>query len=130
MGGQKRPPGEKVLKERRPPRERGRMGTGVILERAFKCEHSASLALSFSFAPASLFSSSSHSSRLRLSAALYLARISASSRCTTVRSSRSLESWSWTLPAAPSSTDMRCASRFTSSSSLSAASRVFARSWS
>eukprot|EP00982_Pelagococcus_subviridis_P006103 29974-Pelagococcus_subviridis.AAC.17 len=29
MGGERRAPGEKVLKERRPPRERGRTGTGV-----------------------------------------------------------------------------------------------------
>eukprot|EP00982_Pelagococcus_subviridis_P003974 29013-Pelagococcus_subviridis.AAC.1 len=29
MDGEKRSPGEKVLKERRSPRERGRMGTGA-----------------------------------------------------------------------------------------------------
>eukprot|EP00982_Pelagococcus_subviridis_P007749 30721-Pelagococcus_subviridis.AAC.5 len=30
MGGEKRAPGKKVLKDRRPPRGRGRMGTSVI----------------------------------------------------------------------------------------------------
>jgi len=35
-------PGSKVLKERRSPRERGRMGTGVVTERALVPENSIS----------------------------------------------------------------------------------------
>ena len=66
VGGERRPPGEKVLKDRRSPRRRGRTGTGVGIERALsissrKTIPSFSVALSASFTTVSLLMRRSYS---------------------------------------------------------------------